>query len=113
MFTLKLYRRKTSSGPSVTGPATDQKMHKVLAAHRVVVMDIGEKGRALELWAFDQAGNYESYYIGEPEEGMIAFGSDSLHLGIEPGTWWGWALLENAAGKTTEHFRPASYGIPS
>jgi hypothetical protein len=103
MFTLKLYRRK--------GPDTRQKMHKIITVHRVVVLEIGEKGQALELWAFTGAGNdYESYYIGEPEEGMDAHGKLDLHLGVEPNSWWGWGLLENQDGKTSEHYRPASYG---
>lgn len=103
MFTLKLYRRKA--------PGTMQKMHKIIAVHRAVVMEIGAKGQALELWAFPGPGNeYESYYIGEPEPGMDAYGSESLHLGCEPGSWWGWGLLENWEGNTSEHYRPASYG---
>jgi hypothetical protein len=104
MFTLKLFRRK--------GPDTLQKMHKVAAAHRVVVMDIGEKGTALELQVFPNAHNndYETYYIGEPSPGMDAHGRDDLHLGTEPGSWWGWGLLENWEGNTSEHYRPASYG---
>lgn len=104
MFTLKLYRRAC--------PATAQKMHKVVAAHRVVVMEIGKSGRALELRAFEsnQNNNYETYYIGETEEGMDAHGSESLHLDTEPGSWWGWGLLENWEGNTSEHYRPASYG---
>lgn len=102
MFTLKLYRRK--------GPDTLLKMHKVLAVDRVVVMDIGEKGRALELWAFDQRGNYESYFIGDPDEGMDAHGKLDLHLDNETKSWWGWGLLENWEGNTSEHYRPAGYG---
>ena len=104
MFTLKLYRRK--------GPETTQKMHKVIPVHRAVILDIGEKGQALELWAFksDQNNDYESYYIGKPEEGMDAFGKEDLHMGIEPYSWWGWGLLENWEGNTTEHYRPHNYG---
>jgi len=104
MFTLKLYRRK--------GPETAQKMHKVIAVHRAVVMDIGEKGQALELWAFksDQNNDYETYYIGAPEQGMDAYGREDLHLGVDPNSWWGWGLLENWEGNTTEHYRPHNYG---
>lgn len=104
MFTLKLYRRM--------GPETQHKMHKVVAAQRVVVMEIGSKGRALELQVFEsnQNNNFETYYVGEPEEGMDAYGRDDLHLGIEPGSWWGWGLLENWEGNTSEHYRPANYG---
>lgn len=103
MFTLKLFRRK--------GPETHQKMHKIITVDRVVVLEIGKKNQALELWAFPDTSNaYEAYYIGEPEEGMDAYGKLDLHLGLEPYSWWGWGLLENAAGKTSEHYRPASYG---
>lgn len=103
MFTLKLYRRR--------GPDTKQKMRKVVAVNRVVVLEIGEKGQALEMWAFTGPGNeYEHYYIGEPEPGMDAFGKLDLHMGIEPNSWWGWGLLENWEGNTSEHYRPAGYG---
>lgn len=102
MFTLKLYRRK--------GPETTQKMHKVIAVHRAVVLDIGEKGGALEIHAYVDQGGPEIYYIGEPEPGMDAHGRDDLHLGTEPYSWWGWGLLENQDGKTSEHYRPAGYG---
>ncbi len=104
MFTLKLYRRK--------GPDSSLKTHKVIAVDRVVVRDIGEKGHALELTAYLTNNNYdwETYYIGEPEEGMDAFGKRDLHLDFGPQSWWGWGLLENSAGNTTEHYRPTSYG---
>lgn len=102
MFTLKLYRRHAQSGT---------KMHKIVSANRVVVMEIGREGHALELWVFaDQSNSYETYYVGKPEEGMDAYGREDLHLGIDPGSWWGWGLLENHEGKTTEHYRPHSYG---
>jgi hypothetical protein len=102
MFTLKLYRRHAGSRT---------KMHKVISVHRVVVMEIGKEGHALELWAFTGSNNdYEAYYVGKPEEGMDAYGKEDLHLGVEPNSWWGWGLLENSDGKTTEHYRPASYG---
>lgn len=104
MFTLKLYRRM--------GAASIKKMHKVILAHRVIVAEIGETGHALEVWAFtDEKGNYETYYVGEPEVGMDAYGRDDLHLDYAPGSWWGWGLLENSEGRTSEHYRPASYGI--
>jgi len=103
MFTLKLYRRK--------GPNSNQKMHKVIAVQRITVHEIGEKGQALELHAFtDAVGNYESYYVGEPEPGMESYGRDDLHLDQAPRSWWGWGLLENWEGNTSEHYRPASYG---
>ncbi len=102
MFTLKLYRRH---------PATGTKTHKVISVHRVIVNEIGSKGQALELWAFTGAGNdYEAYYIGKPEEGMDAHGRDDLHLNFEPYSWWGWGLLENWEGNTSEHYRPHNFG---
>lgn len=100
MFTLKLYRRSPSG----------QKSHKVIEVERVVVMDIGEKGQALELWAFTSGRDYETYFMGEPEPGMTAYDQNDLHLLIGPDSWWGWGLLENAQGNTSEHYRPASYG---
>ena len=33
-----------------------------------------------------------------------------LHLGVDPDSWWGWGLLENWEGNTTEHYRPHNYG---
>lgn len=103
MFTLKLYRRK--------GPNSSHKTHKVITVHEVVVHEIGTKGQALELHAiYGEPSNYDIYYVGQPEEGMDAFGRDDLHMDMSPGSWWGWGLLENADGKTSEHYRPASYG---
>jgi hypothetical protein len=102
MFTLKLFRQHAQSRT---------KMHKVMEFHRVAVMEIGKDGHALELQAFktELSNDYETYYIGLPEEGMDAYGKEDLHLGLEPHSWWGWGLLENSAGKTTEHYRPASW----
>lgn len=101
MFTLKLYRRAC--------PAVDNsKMHKVIAVNRVVVIEIGKK--ALEIHAFTSPTDYESYYIGEPEQGMDAYGKDDLHIGTDARSWWGWGLLENWEGNTSEHYRPAGYG---
>lgn len=92
--------------------ASTNKMRKIIAAHRVVVLEIGEKGRALELQVFESNQNniYETYYVGEPEPGMDAYGREDSHLGTEPGSWWGWGLLENWEGHTSEHYRPADYG---
>jgi len=104
MFTLKLFRRN--------GPESKQITHKVIAVHRVMVHEIGKEGHALEIVAFmsNQNNDYETYYVGQPESGMEAFGKDDLHLNSEPGSWWGWGLLENWEGNTSEHYRPASYG---
>lgn len=100
MFTLKLFR---SHGGQLTT--------KVVAAHHVVSMTIGQ-GRALELWAFHgpEPSTYETYYIGEPEPGMEAHGDEGLHLHHGENSWWGWGLLENWEGNTSEHYRPAGYG---
>ncbi len=107
MFTLKLYRRM----PYLEG-VPNHKMQKIVAVHRVLSMEIGQKGQALELWAFEsnENGQHATYYIGEPEEGMDAFGKRDLHLYNENGSWWQWGYLENWEGNTTERFRPASYG---
>lgn len=92
MFTLKLFRSR--NGQLVT---------KVLAAHHVQTMTIGEAGRMIELWAFQgpEPSAYEAFYIGEAEPGMNAL-DDSNHFG--------WGLLENWEGNTSEHYRPAGYG---
>lgn len=105
MFTLKLYRRL----PHLEG--RQEKVTRVVQAHHVQVQEIGKTGCALELWAFDgpEPSDYTSYYIGEPEPGMDAFGKPT-HLDHGDHSWWGWGLLENSQGKTTEHYRPASYG---
>lgn len=103
MFTLKLYRRN---------PGADARdiNSKIIAVDHVRTMAIGEKHQAIELWAFNEKGDYQAYYIGAPEPGMEAHGKDDLHLNSEPGSWWGWGLLENWEGNTTEHFRPHSFG---
>lgn len=108
MFTLKLYRRAC--------PTTSAIMTKTIAVHRVVTSEIGDavdgKFKALELWAFksDQSNDYEKYYVGEPQRGMTAYGKEDLHMDMGEDTWWGWGLLENWEGNTSEHYRPASYG---
>lgn len=106
MFTLKLYRWS----PALEG--CPKKQTKVIQVHEVIVQEIGQQGTALELWAFMNSGKFghETYYIGEPEKGMLAFGKRDLHLDKNPGSWWGWGLLENDKGVTSEHYRPASYG---
>jgi hypothetical protein len=102
MFTLKLFRRNPSG----------QMVHIVIQCASVQVMEIGKK--ALELWAFksgDLCGaDYLTFYVGEPEEPMEAYGRDDLHLATGPNSWWGWGLLENWEGNTSEHYRPASFG---
>ena len=108
MFTLKLFRRH----PHVEG-IPNTKMHMVMVVDHVVVSEIGNQDRdekALEIQTFQADGSYDTYYVGVPDVGMDAYGKDDLHLGSGPYSWWGWGLLENSAGKTTEHYRPASYG---
>ena len=104
MFTLKLYKRLgdlTSEG----GPPS-QLVTKIMAVDNVQVMEIGLKGRLLELWAFHHPlpSTYDVFYIGETEPGMVTH--DDWHSQQN----WGWGLLENERGSTTQHFRPASYG---
>jgi hypothetical protein len=107
MFTLKLFRR--------TCPTSTQLSTKIVNVDRVVSHEIGDvvdgKSSALELHAFRTSGaDYDTYYVGKPSPGMEAFGKDDLHLSFEHHSWWGWGLLENWEGNTTQHFRPASYG---
>jgi hypothetical protein len=99
MFTLKLFRRK--NGQLVT---------RIVAVHHVQVMEIGTNKKMLEIWAFHSAagdgrlrGDYDCYYVGEKEPDMDAANDDVL---------FGWGLLENWEGNTTQHFRPASYASP-
>lgn len=92
MFTLKLYRRR--NGQLVT---------RIIAVHHITAMVIGTKQKTIEIWAHRtaQGGDYDAFFVGEREAGMTAL-TDENHFG--------WGLLENWEGNTTEHFRPASYG---
>jgi hypothetical protein len=103
MFTLKLYRRHPKAGAIQS---------KIIAVHSVVTNQIGKECRGLEITGFvsDQNNDYITHYVGEPEEGMTAFGRDDNHLHSGDGSWWGWGLLENWEGNTSEHYRPANYG---
>ena len=106
MFTLKLFRRHPGDGSLQT---------KTVAVHRVVTNEIGKKDEsgqftALELWAMQADHSYNTYYVGQPTEGMEAHGRDDLHLDSGPDSWWGWGLLENGEGNTSTHYRPASCG---
>jgi hypothetical protein len=92
MFTLKLFKRV--NGQTIT---------RTLAVHHVQTMEIGVNRRTMEIWAFkdEEPSPYVVYYVGEREPEMNAL------------TWanhWGWALLENGQGNTTEHYRPAGHG---
>lgn len=106
MFTLKLYRTAKNGSP--------QRITQIVAAHHVTCMSIGERGHALELWAFDgpKPSTYTTYYIGDPEPGMEAYDRENAHLETGDGSWWGWGLLENWEGNTSEHYRPGAYGYP-
>ena len=92
MFTLKLFRR--TNGQLIT---------KVLAVDHVQTMEIGRDKKTLEIWAFKtpSGDGYEAYFVGEREKNMTAL-NEANHFG--------WGLLENWEGNTTQHFRPASYG---
>lgn len=105
MFTLKLYRRT----------APDTVITKVLSVHHVQTMTF-EHGdnKALEIWAFDgpEPSTYLSFLVGDEARHRADFGANpEPNMTLRPEhDWFGWGLLENAAGKTTEHFRPAGYG---
>lgn len=92
MFTLKLYRRK--NGQLIT---------KVMSVHHVTALEVGKTNKTIELQAHnsEHGGDYVNYFVGDREPEMTAL-NDENHFG--------WGLLENMAGNTTEHYRPASYG---
>lgn len=90
MFTLKLFRR--DNGQLVT---------KTIAVHHVQTMEIGNNRKTIEIWAFKDEYDYKNYYVGELEQEMTE---------LNNGNHWGWGLLENWEGNTSQHYRPASYG---
>ncbi len=94
MFTLKLYHH--------TGGSTVRRAINIISVNYVEVLTIGE--HTIELRAFKSpypSSDYDTFYIGERTKEMTAIDDDNH---------WDWGLLENAAGKTTEHFRPHTYG---
>lgn len=100
MFTLKLFHRK-EDGSLVT---------RIEACASIEAHEFSSaEYKAVELWVFDGSPNqnqtYRSYLIGDekaqPNREDPSFRSEG---------WYGWALLENWEGNTTQHFRPASYG---
>jgi hypothetical protein len=100
MFTLKLFKRQIVDGTHVSANL----ITKIIPTHHVNVMEIGTAHRLLELQAYPTQrddGEAQTFYIGEREEGMDAI-TDENHFG--------WGLLENMDAKTTQHFRPASFG---
>lgn len=91
MFTLKLYKH-TPDRRVVT---------RILQVDRVDTIQLGEK--TLELRAHRDPQHdygYKEFYVGERKPEWNA---------INDGNHWEWGLLENAAGKTTQHFRPYTY----
>jgi hypothetical protein len=113
MFTLKLYRRLPAVMNGDKIESVSQVMHMVLPVHHVTVHEIGQKGQAIEIHTFsgESSATYGNvYYVGAPEEGMDAYGREGLHLENGSHSWWGWGLLENWEGNTSEHYRPHSYG---
>lgn len=107
MFTLKLYRR-------VNG----QKVSLAVAAHRVVAIEVpssrdqsdpGSKAKLLELQAYgsDQNNDWTTYFVGEDPKSPNSLIDPN---GMGNYSLWGWGLLENWEGNTSEHYRPASYG---
>lgn len=108
MFTLKLYRRVNH----------DTVITHIVPCHHVQTMTFEHADqrvdypahKGLELWAFNSAApsDYETYLIGEPEHHAVVDQAGDV-VGMSP-KWYGWGLLENENGRTTEHFRPASYG---
>lgn len=98
MFTLKLFYRK-EDGKLVT---------HIEACHHVEAREFGEgDAKAIELWVFDgpSPSSYHSFLIGD----MKAQPNRESPNFVSEG-WFGWGLLENWEGNTTQHFRPASYG---
>lgn len=97
MFTLKLFKRLGD------GPGVDI-VSRVVAVHHVQTRKI-ESG--LEILAFHgpEPSGYDTYYVGDfgPECDAV----DDIRY---YGNHWGWGLLENWEGNTSEHYRPASYG---
>lgn len=108
MFTLKLFRR-------VNGQVTTKIEQVQRVTVHEVMDDTSESVRPtgmLELTAFPSEGgfDYHTYFVGAltPEQKEGRLGID--WLGQDNHSAWGWGLLENMNGKTTQHFRPASYG---
>lgn len=95
MFTLKLYRRD-SIGRLFT---------RALEVHHVDSLVIGDNTLELKAYTGPQRGNVwaenEQIYVGERTPEMTA---------IDDFNHWGWGLLENSHGRTTEHYRPHTFG---
>jgi len=111
MFTLKLFRR-------VNG----QLVIKILAVDHIHSIDIMDDTEGtpdqhpatdmIELKAYFGTNecDYKTFFIGYlTDEQRVGRTLIDWH-GSEDNSVWGWAVLENQAGNTTQHFRPASYG---
>lgn len=100
MFTVKLFYRKETDGALVT---------HVESCDHVEAREFGKgDAKAVELWVFKApggGGDYHSYLIGDNKAQPDRESPNFISEG-----WWQWGLLENSTGKTTEHYRPASYG---
>lgn len=93
MFTLKLFTHARDDSRRI--------ITRFLEVERIDAVQIGR--HTLEIRAYKVADHdypYKGFYVGKREPEMTAI-TDDNH--------WEWGLLENAAGKTTQHFRPYTY----
>lgn len=90
-FTLKLYKR-------VNGFTSK----RILSFHHVDSLGIGPETLVLRVFKGDYQPFDQEFFIGRRDPEMTA---------IDDANHWEWALLENANGKTTEHFRPYTYDV--
>lgn len=97
MFTLKLYRRRQFAGSAL--------VTSIREVHHVDTIVVGDKTLELQAYTVAQRGNVyadnEVFFIGLRTPEMTA---------IDDFNHWDWGLLENMHGRTTEHFRPHTYG---
>lgn len=106
MFTLKLYRRPRDENGNDMSTGNLETL--IMLCDRVFVQELGDRdqyGRrtTLQIVAFrnkDDDLDSKEFYVGERHTWLAEMGTPH----------YGWALLENMAGKTTQHFRPHSYG---
>jgi hypothetical protein len=99
MFTLKLYKRNDDHPQAVR---FDKRIAtRVLSVNNVESIQLTDTLIELRAFKAPQPAEYDTFYIGERTVEMTAINNDNH---------WGWGLLENAAGKTTEHYRPHNYG---
>lgn len=115
MCTLKLFRRDEDNRLSMRMVSVDH-----VTTHQIMITESNNLPIApliasdmIEIQASftRQGADYETFFIGDlPEHEKNRKDSCIDWYGIGPNSRWGWAVLENAAGNTTQHFRPASYG---